>query len=354
MSATAPLRMGFCGAGWVVRNCYRPALEALGGRIVVAAVLEPDPAARATVKELFPEAALVSTREALLAAPVEVVVVASPNPCHVDDAEAFLEAGLACLVEKPVLRGDADRARLTAAARRGGAALAAGVACRHRADVRRWLEGAAEIGPLRGLDLTWHRHRGVPATAWHLADSPGWTGVFADLGSHLVDLAGAALGWRTDGLAIRFARQTRTGHAAPAAWYDGTAPELSPSAFGPADRFEAEGRVADCTVRLSVRWRDETPGDLVRLDAIGEDGVCRLDGLFGFSGERRTPHQRVTLKRRGEAPEISDFMPGPALHVAGFAAMLEAFQRRAAAGWQEQPDLDCAARLGDAIATALR
>lgn len=289
--------MGFCGAGWVVRNCYRPALEALGGRIIVGAVLEPDPAAQAAVLDLFPEAVVVSTRKALLAAAVEAIVVASPNHCHVDDAEAFLKGGLTCLVEKPVLRGCADWQRLKTAGRRGGAALVAGVACRHRADVRRWLEGTATIGPLQRLDLAWHRHRGVPATAWHLSKSPGWTGVFADLGSHLVDLAGAALGWRTDGLDIRFARQSRTGHAAPAAWYDGATPRASPNAAGVVDRFEAEWRVADCTVRLSVRWLDDTPGDLVRLDAIGEDGACRLDGLFGFSTERRTPHQRVTLWR---------------------------------------------------------
>ncbi len=346
--------MGFCGAGWVVRNCYRPALEALGGRIVVAVVLEPDPAARARVQDLFPEAVVVSTRADLSAAPVEAVVVASPNPCHVDDAEAFLKGGLACLVEKPVLRGSADRARLTAAGRRGGAALTAGVACRHRADALRWLEGAATIGPLRRLDLSWHRHRGVPATAWHLAESPGWTGVFADLGSHLVDLAGAALGWRTDGLDIRFARQFRTGHAAPASWYDGTTLKVSPSASDVADRFEAEWRVADCVVHLSVRWLDATPGDIVRLDAIGDDGACRLDGLFGYSEERRTPHQRVTLKRRGEATEIADFMPGPALHVEGFAEMLDNFGDCAAAGWREEPDLAFTAALGDAIETALR
>lgn len=354
MSPPAPLRIGFCGAGWVVRNCYRPALEALGGRIAVAVVLEPEPAAQAAVRKLFPDAMIVSTRADLSAAPVAAIVVASPNPCHVDDAAAFLKAGLACLVEKPVLRGTADRARLTAAGRRGGAALVAGVACRHRPDAQRWLEGAATIGPLRRLDLTWHRHRGFPATAWHLAKSPGWTGVFADLGSHLVDLAGAALGWRTDGLDIRFARQSRTGHAAPAAWYDGTALEVMPSATGVAGRFEAQWRVAGCTVCLSVRWLDDTPGDIVRLEAIGDDGACRLDGLFGFSSERRIPHQRVTLQRRGEAPEISDFMPGPALHVAGFAAMLAAFHRRAAAGWQEQPDLNFTAALGDAIETALR
>jgi len=346
--------MGFCGAGWVVRNCYRPALETLGGRIAVAAVLEPDPAAQAAVRDLFPGIMMVSTREDLLAAPVEAIVVASPNRCHVDDAEAFLSAGLACLVEKPVLRGAADLARLTAAGRRGGAALAAGVACRHRADVRRWLEGTATIGPLQRLDLTWHRHRGVPATAWHLTGSPGWTGVLADLGSHLVDLAGAALGWRTDGLDIRFARQSRTGHAAPAAWYDGTALEVMPSATGVADRFEAQWRVAGCTVHLSVRWLDDTPGDVVRLDAIGDDGACRLDGLFGFSSERRTPHQRVTLQRHGEAPEIADFMTGPQLHVAGFAATLDAFRLRAAVGWREESDLLFAAALGDSIETALR
>ena len=342
---SAAIRLGFCGAGWVVHHCYAPALAERPGEFAVTAICEPDPAHWPSLRALFPQADIVTSRTALLSAPVDAVVVASPNACHLDDAVAALEAGIACLVEKPVLRGAGDLARLRRAAGRGGATLAASAACRYRADTLAFLEACRRIGPLRRLDLLWHRHRGVPATAWHLTAAGGWTGVLADLGPHLLDIAGAALAWRSDGLAVRRRAVSAPERAAPAGWYGGVADRP----IEVCDQFAAELVLAGCDVSLSVRWRDDRAGDLVRLEAVGERGSCRLEGLFGFSGERRLAHQRLWTTI-GPAETVEDFVAGPSPQIAGFAAMLGDFAGRVATGGSEPPELAFLARLGDALA----
>jgi predicted dehydrogenase len=341
---SAPIRLGFCGGGWVVRNCYAPALERCSRRLPVTAIVEPNATHWPSLRILFPEAEIATTREALYSGLVDAVVVASPNATHLDNAVATLKAGIPCLVEKPVLRNSADLGRLRRAASRGRVALLASAACRHRADARSWLECCSKISPLRRLDLVWHRHRGVPATDWHLAASDGWTGVLADLGAHLLDLAGAALLWQCDGLLLRRRTASVPSFAAPAGWYGGGATRE----ITVCDQFAAEITLAGCSLTLSVRWRDDEPGDLVRLEAVGDRGRCCLEGLFGFSGERRVAHQRL-MTTTGGIGAVQDFATGPAPQIAGFAAMLDNFATRCREGWSEAPDLAFLARVGDAL-----
>jgi predicted dehydrogenase len=340
-----PLRLGFCGAGWVVGHCYAPALKACGELFAVTTVFEPARARWPSIRALFPQAEMVPTRDDLLSRSLDAVVVASPNACHLADAEAALERGIACLVEKPVLRNTADLARLNRAASLGDAALVASAACRYRADARSWLGCCHQIRPLRRLDLVWHREKGVPGRNWHRAASAGWTGVLADLGPHLLDLAGAALDWRSGDPAVRRHYAAAAGTAPAAAWYGGAAARE----IAVCDQFGAEIMLGDCRLALSVRWRDEGPGDLVRLEAEGEHGGCCLEGLFGFSGERRVPHQRLRA-RLGSVETVQDFETGPAPQVAGFAAMLADFAARSRKGWLDAPELAFLGRLGDALA----
>jgi predicted dehydrogenase len=340
-----PVRLGLCGAGWVVGHCYAPALEACGEQFAVTTIFEPERGRWPSIRALFPQAEIVLTRDDLLTRSLDAVVVASPNACHLADAEAALESGIACLVEKPVLRNTADLGRLRRAASRGDAALFASAACRYRADARSWLEYCHQIGPLRRLDLVWHREKGVPGRDWHRAASAGWTGVLADLGPHLLDLAGAALDWRSGDVAIRRRNAAVPEIAPTAVWYGGAAT----CEIAVCDQFSAEMMLGDCRLVLSFRWRDEGPGDLVRLEAEGDDGACCLEGLFGFSGERRLPHQRLRA-RLGSVDTLQDFETGPAPQVAGFAAMLADFAARSRKGWAEDPGLAFLARLGDALA----
>jgi len=341
------LGLGICGCGWVVRNCYRPALAQCESLYAVVAVYDPDPDALRFAAQEWPTAKPCATRDALLAQRPDVVLVASPNARHVDDAVAALDAGIACLVEKPVVRDLHDAARLRASAR-AGVRLVSGVACRFRDDTRLWLDHVGQIGPLAELDLLWSREHGVPSASWHLRRDHGWTGVFADLGYHLLDIAGAALRWRLAPLRVLEACHSSRHSGGAAAWYTpgGQADMIQ---YDSDDRFRAIVRLGDCRIRLRVSWRDDAPGDLVRLAARGARGEAVLSGLFGFSDNRREPGQQVVL-RLDDRERRSDFAPGPRLQLVAFERLLGHF-RRCVTGEIAEPadELRFVATLADAM-----
>ena len=104
-----PLALGLVGCGRLAEAGYVPALAAVAAEadLRLVAVADPDPGRRERLAGLtgdagfgavaaFPDAA------ALLAgADVDAVVLASPAPAHVADAERAGAAGVAALVEKP-------------------------------------------------------------------------------------------------------------------------------------------------------------------------------------------------------------------------------------------------------------
>ncbi|MBR0865893.1 Gfo/Idh/MocA family oxidoreductase [Bradyrhizobium diazoefficiens] len=315
------LRLGICGCGWVVRNCYRPALAYLQPEFEVVAVFDPDPSARRFAAEAWPLATVCDTLDALIAEHPVAVLVASPNAYHIDQALPLLEAGMSCLVEKPVVRGVSDAARLLAAVA-PGATLVSGVACRYRCDTRLWLDHVKQIQPVTELEMIWTRQHGIPSAKWHLRRDQDWTGVLADLGYHLLDIAGAALHWRHDELEVLAAAATSQMHGTAAAWYG----ESHLISYETDDRFVATVRLGDCRLQLQVSWIDEQPGDLVRLRARSPHGEALLEGLFGFSDNRRHAGQRVVLHQYGhDKPQETSFDPGPRLQRKAFENLLRDF-----------------------------
>ncbi|KIZ38836.1 MULTISPECIES: Gfo/Idh/MocA family oxidoreductase [Rhodopseudomonas] len=337
MTASAPrLGLGICGCGWVVRSCYRPALAQCEALFAVVAVYDPQPEALRFAAQAWPAAKLCASRDALLAQRLDAVLVASPNARHLDDAVAALDAGISCLVEKPVVRGVHDAARLRAATR-PSARLVSGVACRFRDDTQLWLDHVGQIGALRELDLLWSREHGVPAANWHLKRDHGWTGVFADLGYHLLDIAGAALHWRLAPLELLEASRTSRRSGGGAGWYKRQG-EAELVQYDTDDHFDATLRLGDCRIRLRVSWIDDQPGDLVRLAARGPSGEAVLSGLFGFSDNRRDPDQQVMLRRDGEPFRRADFAPGPGLQLTAFEHLLGHFHRSVMGQIADQSD----------------
>ncbi|WP_102961378.1 Gfo/Idh/MocA family protein [Mangrovicella endophytica] len=327
-----PVALALCGCGWVVRQAYAPVLRPMADRFDVAVVFDPDPAALEVAERLWPRARRVTSFEALLDERFDAALVAGPNASHLDQTVRLLRNGRACLVEKPVLRDEADLAALAAAAFVGGSHLVAATACRHRADVRFWLDQCRQIAPLRRIDLLWHRHDGIPARAWQRRSDDGWTGVVPDLGTHLLDIAGAALDWPEGSIrrtALRAEVDTAESAAAlavgAARWHGA---ETAVPMLATPSRCALGLTVSGIEVTISVRWRDETAGDLVRLSAVGDNGSAVLEGLFGFSDARRVPWQRVERHAPDAPMMVRDFQPGVALQRAGFAAVLRDFAAR--------------------------
>ncbi|HWA88581.1 MAG TPA: Gfo/Idh/MocA family oxidoreductase [Rhizomicrobium sp.] len=315
--------LGFIGAGWVFRNCYAPHLRGAAGPFSLTAVHDPDPAARAAAREMFAGIAAVESLDALLGL-CGAVVIASPNATHLEIAERCLDAGAHCLIEKPVAVEREDARRLTAAALRGGAICKPAAVCQFRRDVVAWRSMIVKIGTLETLDLRWCRADGVPTTRdWQLRRDRGWTGVLADLGYHLVDLAGAVLDYPGDAFVLRKAERRSKGRATGPKW-------LGPrcdARYDVDDWIDVEGRIGDVAIRVNAAWcEDGRTGDVTELVARGSQGTARLDGLFGFSTQRAVEGQVCRLTdSAGRVLREQSFAPGPGLHEEAFGAMLEDF-----------------------------
>ncbi len=127
----------------------------------------------------------------LLADPdVDAVYLATPVDRHAPDTIAVLEAGKDVLVEKPMARSTAEAVAMAAAAERSGRRLAV---CfyqrfntRHR-EVRR-LIGAGAIGRPTAARINFSGRSRPRPGAWRFDPARSGGGVFADQGSHAVDL----------------------------------------------------------------------------------------------------------------------------------------------------------------------
>jgi len=119
------LRIGVIGAGGVAQIEHIPNLLRLPGLFDLRGVADPSAMVRGSVAErhglaVFPDA------DALLAEPLDAVVVASPDALHLEHVAAALEAGLHVFCEKPLTYAAADIALLAAARDTAGKVLQTG------------------------------------------------------------------------------------------------------------------------------------------------------------------------------------------------------------------------------------
>jgi len=94
------LRVGISGYGLAGRYFHAPLLKGVGFEVVGALTSNPDRIAH--LREDFPDAQAVSTIEELLALKLDLLVVASANIVHAEQAIAGLRAGVPVVVDKPM------------------------------------------------------------------------------------------------------------------------------------------------------------------------------------------------------------------------------------------------------------
>jgi predicted dehydrogenase len=116
------VRTAVIGVGYLGRFHAQKYAQAEGCEL--AAVVDPDPAARAAVGAELHVAAL-DTYASLLGA-VDAVRVVTPTPAHFEIAREFLAAGAHVLVEKPITETPAEARELIALAARAGRILQVG------------------------------------------------------------------------------------------------------------------------------------------------------------------------------------------------------------------------------------
>ena len=148
------------------------------------------------VEAAAPEARVVDTTEALLAdSGIDLVVITAPNDLHFALARQCLEAGRHVLLEKPAVTTTGEIDALIALATAQSRHFSVYQNRRYDGDflVLRDLVNKGTLGTLRHLDTRFDRFRPEPRQRWR--EQPGvGTGIFWDLGPHLLDQVLVLLG----------------------------------------------------------------------------------------------------------------------------------------------------------------
>jgi predicted dehydrogenase len=192
--------LGVVGFGWMGQAHSRSYLrlptlfDDLGAEPRLVACADPDAARRAAATGRFGFERAVADWRAIVDDPaVDAVVVAAPNPLHVEVVEAAAAAGKPVFCEKPVGGTPAQAAQAEAAVRRAG--VVGGVGYNYRFAplvqfaaelVRQGRLGELQVVRARFLSMYGADPRGV--LSWRYRLDEGGHGVTSDLLSHALDL----------------------------------------------------------------------------------------------------------------------------------------------------------------------
>jgi predicted dehydrogenase len=182
-----PLRAGLVGYGFAGQTFHAPVLSAVPG-LELAAVASSQPH---KVHADWPGVVVVPDAAALVAsADIDLVVVATPNAQHHPVAKAALEAGKHVVVDKPFTLDVVEAKELELLAERNNRVLAVYQNRRFDADflTLKDLLASGELGRVVYLESHFDRFRPEVKARWREQAVPG-SGLWVDLGSHLVDQA---------------------------------------------------------------------------------------------------------------------------------------------------------------------
>ena len=206
MQLTPPVQWGIVGCGWVARDYVAPAMAA-SSTVRLAAVCDPDPAARARIAHETDGVVRQAELADFLATPgLEAVYVATPNHLHRPIVEAAARAGKHVLCEKPMATSLADAEAMVAACRENGVRYATAFDQRFQARHRRLRElvRAGRLGLVTAVRVhyaCWTPADWSPPTAaagthdnWRVDPARAGGGAFIDLAPHGLDLAQVLLG----------------------------------------------------------------------------------------------------------------------------------------------------------------
>jgi scyllo-inositol 2-dehydrogenase (NADP+) len=181
------IECGLIGFGLGGRAFHAPFLATVP-RLKLAAVLQRTGSDAA---EIYPGAKIVRTLEELLAiSSIRLVAISTPNHTHFPFAKACLEAGRDVVVDKPFATTVAEARELVALAQKTGRFLTVYQERRLDGDfvTLEKMISSGELGRVIRFEETFDRCRPAIRDSWKEKPGPG-TGVFYDLGPHLIDHA---------------------------------------------------------------------------------------------------------------------------------------------------------------------
>jgi scyllo-inositol 2-dehydrogenase (NADP+) len=185
MNSPTQLSAGLIGFGLAGRYFHTPLLLAAGIDIAAVVTSRTD-----EVRSVLPNAMVMASAQALFDHTVALIVIATPNDQHAQQAAAALRAGKHVVVDKPLSVTSAEAWALHELARQCNRVL--GVFQNRRWDsdflTIRQLLGTGRLGEVNAFHARWDRFRPTVADRWRERDEPG-SGILYDLGSHLIDQA---------------------------------------------------------------------------------------------------------------------------------------------------------------------
>ncbi len=181
------------GCGALAELYYAPALTALhwAEPIRVTAIVDPNQTRRAVLARFFPEARGLASVDELKPGEADVAIVASPQKFHAAHTISLLRSGVHVLCEKPMASCLQEARDMVAASAENGRLLSVGLFRRFFPTSR--LVHELVVGGALGRPVSFEWMEGGPFN-WPAASpsffqksaSPG--GVFADIGTHVLDL----------------------------------------------------------------------------------------------------------------------------------------------------------------------
>jgi len=185
----APIRSALVSFGISSKTFHAPFLTTMPEFELVAVVERNSEQS----KEKYPWITVYKNIEDLLKDDrIELVVITSPNETHFPYAKMVLEAGKNVVVEKPFTNTSAEAMELVELTKKSGKVCSVYHNRRYVADYLTMKDILQKklLGDLHEFEAHYDRYRPDPRTygLWREKPTPG-SGVFYDLGSHLVDQA---------------------------------------------------------------------------------------------------------------------------------------------------------------------
>ena len=191
-SPAADFRVLLSGYGNAGRILHAPLVTATPG-LRLAGVVTTDAGRRAAVTSRYPDVVVGDSVENLLSTRhFDLVVVASANVVHVDQAIAAITAGVPVVVDKPLAATAREARELVATAHAKGVPLTVFQNRRWDNDIRtvRHLIEQGALGTVFRFESSHDRWNPQPQAGWREAGDPAEAGgLLYDVGAHLIDQA---------------------------------------------------------------------------------------------------------------------------------------------------------------------
>ena len=179
------IRTALVGYGYAGKTIHAPLIRAAGG-LSLTTVCSSRPW---DVQIDLPDMDVALDLPAVLSRPdLDLVVLATPNDLHAPQAHAALEAGKHVVIDKPFALSVAEGRDLIDHAQRVGKTLSVFHCRRWDSNFLTFKALRPQLGDLYQVILRFDRWRPVVRDRWRERAGPG-SGVWFDLGSHLIDQA---------------------------------------------------------------------------------------------------------------------------------------------------------------------